>query len=403
MQMFNLNFDSDRHHYAFGKYDRITIEGQSYRTLPHGRNEEGWLLELDDGSGRCSSFTHQELSRLGSMRRIRVEHNFHAPDTAKRRLLTGGMLISELPPKPAARMIKRDAYVQAFLDMERENLINRTDMAIQANRFALRGRAMDYAAQFRGGANVQKSQDFHEDPSSRTLRRWLAEYRAAGVSGLVDAMNRRGNRSRLMGPEQLALMMGEVRRYASEDRPTMKTIHDNVGVAFEARNKERVAEGQHPFPIPSYETVRRAIHMLDPFEVAVARDGIEEARKKFMPVGEGLRLTRPLERVEIDENTIDIISLTESWGLRDLLTEEEQKILGLDRGKARWFVTVAICATTRCILGMAFSRSAKEKASLQVLQMILRDKGKWADAAGCPLYSMMDIIASVSEPRATAR
>lgn len=101
-----------------------------------------------------------------------------------------------------------------------------------------------------------------------------------------------------------------------------------------------------------------------------------------MPVGEGLRLTRPLGRVEIDENTINVISLTESWGLRSLLTEEERKILGLDGSKARWFVTVAICATTRCILGMAFSRSAKEKASLQVLQMILRDKGKRADAAG---------------------
>jgi len=101
-----------------------------------------------------------------------------------------------------------------------------------------------------------------------------------------------------------------------------------------------------------------------------------------MPVGEGLQLTRPLERVEIDENTIDIISFAESAGLMALLTEEERNLLGLDKGKARWFVTVAICATTRCILGMAFSRSAKEEASLQVLQMILRDKGKWADATG---------------------
>lgn len=65
-----------------------------------------------------------------------------------------------------------------------------------------------------------------------------------------------------------------------------------------------------------------------------------------------------------------------------LLSDEERKILGLDKSKVRWFVTVAICATTRCILGMAFSRSAKEEASLQVLQMILRDKGKWADATG---------------------
>ncbi|RDD72235.1 Mu transposase C-terminal domain-containing protein [Paracoccus versutus] len=382
MHMHNLSFDADRHHYAFGKYDRITIEGQTYRTLPHSRNEEGWLLELDDGSGRCGSFTHQELSRLGSMKRIRVEHNFHAPEIAKRRLLTGDVLISELEAKSAARLTKKNAYIEAFLEMEREKRINRTDAAILANRFELRGRAMDYAAQFRGGENVQQSQDFNKDPSPRTLRRWHADHRASGIGGLVDAMNRRGNRNRLMGPEQNALMMREVQRYAHEDRPNIRTIHNNVSIAFAARNEERVAEGLHPFPIPSYETVRRAVHMLDPFEVTVAREGAEAARKEFMPVGEGLRLTRPLERVEIDENTIDIISLTESWGLRGLLTEEEQKILGLDRSKARWFVTVAICATTRCILGMAFSRSARENASLQVLQMILRDKGKWADAAG---------------------
>ncbi|SIT12772.1 Mu transposase C-terminal domain-containing protein [Paracoccus saliphilus] len=382
MHMFNLDFDTDRHHYAFGKHDRVTIEGTAYRTAPCGRNEEGWLLEMDDGSGRCCNFRHEELSRLGSMKRIRVEHNFYAPESAKHRLLTGGVLVSELEPKSGARVSKKSAYIEAFLAMESEKRIKRTDVVIKANEFELRGRAMDYAARFNGGENVQHSLDFSKCPAPRTLRRWLAEYRAMGMSGLIDAMNRRGNRSRFMGPEQLAMMMCEVNRYASEDRPTMKKIHENVVGAFEARNEERVAEGLPPFPIPSYETVRRAIHMLEPYAVAVAREGVDAARKKFMPVGQGLHLTRPLERVEIDENTIDIISLTESWGLLQLLTDEERKILGLDGSKARWFVTVAICATTRCILGMAFSRTAKEKASLQVLQMILRDKGKWADAAG---------------------
>ena len=382
MNMFNLSFDHDRHHYAFGKYDRVIIEDIPYKVVPHGRNEEGWLLELDDGSGRCSTFAHGELSRLGSMRRIRVEHNYHAPETAKRRLVTGGALISELPAHPAARLSKRSAYIEAFLELERARLIKRTDAAIEANKHELRGRAMEYAGQFRGGGDTRHSEDFSESPSSRTLRRWLAEYRALGMSGLIDAMDRRGNRNRLMGPEQRALMMCEVNRYASEDRPTMRTIHKNVERAFNARNEERAAQGLPPFPTPSYETVRRAIHMLEPYAVVVAREGAEVARKKFMPVGEGLRLTRPLERVEIDENVIDVISLTESCGLLALLTEEERRILGLDKGKARWFVTVAICATTRCILGMAFSRSAKEEASLQVLQMILHDKGKWADAMG---------------------
>ncbi|UFM64677.1 Mu transposase C-terminal domain-containing protein [Paracoccus sp. MA] len=382
MQMFNLSFDPDRHHYAFGQYDRVTIDGLTYKTVTHGRNEEGWLLELDDGSGRCTSFAHRELSRMGSMGRIRVEHNHYAPETARVRLLGGGMRISELPPAEAARVSRRSAYVEAFRELFQEKLIKITDESIKASRDLLRSRAMDYVGRLIGGRGAAISQDITRTPSARTLRRWLQACRSFGMSGLIDAMNRRGNRSCLMGGGELALLMREVEGYADEKRPTIRTIHVNVCLAFEARNNERRAQGLHPFNIPSYETVRRAIHRLDPYAVTLKREGAEAARKKFMPVGEGLLLSRPLERVEIDENTIDIISLAECAGLMELLTEEERKNLGLDRSKARWFVTVAICATTRCILGMAFSRTAREEASLQVLQMILCDKGKWADATG---------------------
>lgn len=382
MQMFNLTFDPERHHYAFGTHDRVTVDGVAYKVNPLSRNEEGWLLEVDDGSGRCRAITHRELSRLGSMEKIRVEADYYAPETAKRRLMTGGVVISELPANAAARLTKRSAYVEAFLEMERKGLIKRTDAAIEANRHQLRSLAMDYVDKLTGGRDAAQSEDMRRTPSARTLRRWLAEHESLGMAGLIDDMNRRGNRCRLMGPEQLALMMREVRLYASEDRPTMKTIHENVARAFGASNEDRVARGLHPYPVPSYETVRRAIHMLDAFSVAVAREGAEAARKKFMPVGEGLRLTRPLERVEIDENTIDIISLAEVSGLMGLLTEDERKHLGLDKGKTRWFLTVAICATTRCIVGMVFSRSPRDDAALQVLRMILSDKGKWADATG---------------------
>lgn len=382
MQMFNLTFDDARHYYAFGQYDRVIIGGTYYTVAPHGRNEEGWLLERDDGSGRCQSISHRELSRLGSTGHIRDERNHYAPNGAKRRLATGGTLISELGSAQTARVSKRSAYVEAFLELEHQKLIKRTDEAIKASEDLLRSRAMALTARLTGGVGVQDSQDLNKTPSARTLRRWLREYQVLGPGGLIDAMNRRGNRNSLMGPEEQALLMREVQRYASETRPTMKTIHENVGRAFAVYNEERTAEGRYPFSVPSYEAVRRTIHTLDPYAVVVAREGVEAARKKFMPVGEGLRLTLPLERVEIDENTIDIISFAHSIGLFGFLTEEEQRLCGLEKSKARWFITVAICATTRCILGMAFSRSAREEASLQVLQMILSDKGKWADATG---------------------
>ena len=375
MHMPNLSFDADRHHYAFGHYDRITLDGVSYKTVTHGRNEVGWVLQRDDDSGLCASFSHSELSRMGSTGRIRVEHNYRAPETAKARLLGAGMRISELPSAKAARVTRKSAYVEAFRELLQENLIKITDESIKACKDLLRSRAMDYARKLTGGLGTPMSEDISNMPSARTLRRWIQSFRDLGMSGLIDAMDKRGNRNRAMSGEEQALMMREVDGYASEERPTIRTIHVNVCLAFKARNEDRRDRGLHPFNIPSYETVRRAINRLEPYTVTLKREGAEAARKKFMPVGEGLQLTRPLERVEIDENTIDIISFAESAGLKALLTEEERNLLGLDKGKARWFVTVAICATTRCILGMAFSRSAKEEASLQVLQMILRDKG----------------------------
>lgn len=385
MKMFNLSFDNDGHHYAFGRYDRVSIESTAYkisRSIALGHNEQGWVLELADGSGCCHDFTHEKLSRLGSMGHIRVERNYYAPETTQFRLTTAGALISELDRAPAARLTKKQAYVEAFLELYQEKLIKKTDESIIANWDRLRSRAMNYARGLLGGTNLAVSQDLNSTPSPRTLRRWLDDYRHYGAHGLIDVMSRRGNRNRLMGPEELALMTREVQGYASEKRPTMKTIHENVCIAINNRNQDRKAQNMRPYLLPSYETVRGAIHKLDPYQVTLLREGEEAARKRFAPVGKGLRLTRPLERIEIDENTIDVMSLAESAGLLALLTEEERTILGLDKSKARWFLTVAICATTRCILGLVFSRSAQEAASLQVLQMILRDKGKWADTTG---------------------
>ena len=382
MHMTKLTFDPERHHYAFGKYDRVNIDGFPHKTVPHGRNEEGWLLELDDGSGRCTSYDHKTISRLGARGQIHVERDYYAPEPARRRLVHGGQCISELAAAPAARLTKKNAYTKAFLELQGEKLIKMTDESIAANRDLLRSRAMAYADRLIGGSNAAQSQDLNVTPSARTLRRWVQNHRVDGMVGLIDAMNRRGSRDRRMGGEELALLMSKVEGYASEKRPSIKKIHEDVVEAFDTCNENRAAGGLHRFPVPSYETVRRAIKTLEPFKVALARDGADAARMKFAPVGTGPRLTRPLQRVEIDENTIDIVSFMESSGLLPLMMDDDRIILGLDKSKARWFLTVAICTTTRCILGMAFSRSAKEGASLQVLQMLLGDKGKCADAAG---------------------
>lgn len=378
-----LNFEDTaltKARYIFSTSDQVTLEGTAYR--PHSCNEMGWLMELADGSRLCRDFSHDQLRRLGSAGRLRHDRNFYDPAVATRRLRTSTGLVTALNKKRRALHSKRSAWVAAAMELRREGQMKFTDESIAANTAQLLFRATKFAQNLNpmGYDNPGQSWDFAAAPSPRTLRRWMREAAIYGESGLIDRMHLRGNRNRLMEPEAVGIMLREVQKYQGKERPSQRVIYDNVEIAFRNTNVDRAERGLSPLHMPSRETVRRAIKSLDPFTVMVAREGLEAARKKFMPVGSGLQLTRLGERVEIDEHTIDLISLMHSSQLWDLMTEEERHAVGLDNSKARWVLTVAICATSRCILGMVISRGAKATAAIQCLQMVVADKGQWSDA-----------------------
>lgn len=100
-----LSFNSSNFHYAFGTHDRVTIEGMPYRPASH--NESGYVMTMTDGAGLSKSFTHEQLSRLGSMGRIHQEPNYFRPEEAARRLSSTTGLISALPKKQTARLSRR--------------------------------------------------------------------------------------------------------------------------------------------------------------------------------------------------------------------------------------------------------------------------------------------------------
>lgn len=376
-----LSFDHRKTRIAIGSFDRICINQVTYRLL--FENEVGITLQTDDGLGFGHQFSHEELSRLASMGRIRLDRNYYDPERAAREQRVTTALLSALPVTQGARVAKRSAYVEAFLEMERNGQINRTDTAIKANEKALIGHATQFTGNLNplGKADAGKSVDLSVPPSPRTLRSWLKAAELDGQAGLLDAMHLRGNRNRLLGHEEIGILMQEVRGYMSPDRPNMVTIHSKVQGAFKERNDEREKLGLKPFNVPSRETTRRAIRSLDPFAVFSARFGLSAARKRFKPVTSGLSLTRPLQRVEIDEWEIDLMTLMHSSQLIELFTDEERLLLGLDKSKKRWTLTVAICCTTRCIVGMVISTAPKARAAVQVLQMIVSNKGQWADIA----------------------
>lgn len=376
----NIQFDPKRHHYAFGFYDRVMIDNQAWR--PVSSNEVGWVMRRPEEGGIAVQFTHAELSQLGASGRIQTERNYFTAKSAQRRSDETDTLISLLTDKQQDDVFAREIWVKSFFELERKRKICRTDLSIETNMGELRGIALDHAEHLKGpsASHASAGFQFRKRPSSRTLRKWLKAYEADGLAGLVDRARFRGNRSSSLCPSAIGLMMSEARGYMHPDRPTIQVIVERVQGAFEKKNAELAAQGLPVLVTPSRETVRRAIRGLDPYHVELRRMGAAAARKKFAPVGKGLSLSRPLQRVEMDEWNIDIIVKLAEAGLLDWFTSDERMALGLDRESFRWTVTGAMCATTRCILALVMTPSAKASAAIQAVKMVLSDKGALSTA-----------------------
>ncbi|MGR3510104.1 MAG: Mu transposase C-terminal domain-containing protein [Sulfitobacter sp.] len=367
--------------YAFEPHDEIVVSGISYR--PHASRDWGYVFMRTDSTGVAESFDNGKLAHLVQKGLLRHNRGAFLPPEVRKNQLQNATILSSVSGRVADAMAFRCAFVEAFLELEAEGVVNRTDGSVIRAGLKIQRRA----AELRGLADRNPGQTgkdllLPKMPHESTLLRWVRNYEGEGLVGLCDAKNRSGNRTRRIGLEELALIGPIVAGYADRSRPTQKTIYDRVEGAFEEANKIREGEGRALLVLPSRETIRKEIRRLDPFHTHIARFGQEAARKKFAPVGKGLQVTRPLERVEIDEWTIDLVSIFAPTGIFDHLTEEEKDLLGFNKKKIRWTLTVAICAATRCILAMRLSRTPTKNSAVQALEMITQDKGIWADTFG---------------------
>lgn len=369
--------------YAFAPHDEVRIGGISYR--PHDRIDSTYIFAPTQKGGVPVSYSHAELTRL--VQRGALEHECDAflPAELRKQAQLKSETISGLTPKQHLRAKRREAVVLAFLHLERLRKVKRTDPAINAVLAEIKQTAGTFlSVPSDGDVRVLDGRDMVTPAkvSAKSVRRWVSAYQRLGLAGLYDQEEARGNRSRRLTTEEIALMMTEVRGYIDAQRPTKEIILVNVKRAFEKANVARAERGLPELQTPSRETVRRAIASLDPFQADVVRYGLDYARNKHMPVGAGLDLTRPLQRVEMDEWKIDLATLIAEAGVLHNLTEDDRARLGLDRAKGRWWLSVAIDCTTRCILAMRLSRAPSSSSAVQTLDMAMSDKGQWSDAVG---------------------
>ncbi|WP_277019709.1 Mu transposase C-terminal domain-containing protein [Paracoccus hibiscisoli] len=394
-------FSTDRFmpRFAFSEDDLVIIDDRPLR-LVH-RNSEGCSFQPEPG-GLSEHFTHPELADLQRHNRISVERRHFLDKSARHSLDRSDLLHTFLDGPIEERVRFRESLVLGFKEVQRQQAdsgekpsLNRTDRSIEAHADRISAASRAFFAKIQSSSKVQNAPSKF---TARSLRRWLAQYEAMGRAGLADAHGKSGNRAQRFPREVSAILAEEVRGYLSANKPTKKKIFENVQIAVSDLNDDREARGLPLFDCPSRNAVSAAIGKLDPFTVAVAREGREAAMRRLRQTGQGIGqgLSRPMQRVEMDETKIDLFTLLNESGMIDLFSEAEREVLGLVPKRGRWWITVAICATTRVILGMRLMRNPNTLSALECLQMCLNDKGGYADAAGAlspwSMHGLMELL-----------
>lgn len=211
---------------------------------------------------------------------------------------------------------------------------------------------------------VKETIDDRNPPSRWSLRRWDKDYKASGedVRVLVPAYKARGSASehdgrRISGDlakcRVVEKIIDEVVReeYLSLTRPTAQSAYDTIVARIAQENEFR--NGNDKLPTPHRNTIYRFIDKMDPYEKDKARLGKRIADLRHKVNRQGVRPSRPLERVEIDDTKLDLFVIDETTGLP----------IG------RPWLMLAICAFTKMILG--YYLSFVRPSYLSVMQCLL--------------------------------
>lgn len=243
----------------------------------------------------------------------------------------------------------------------------------------------------RGGARSQKSKkerekavDFHHGfKCGHTMWKWYWLWRDHGDDGLFDNYRNCGKYKRYDDATD-AFIVGIIHTLLDEERPPIKSVVEGVQTAIDAENEHR--ENQ-PIPAakmqrPGYDYILTLIKEHAPLDHKIRRHGWDKAYNHFHGLGVGIETSRALQRVEIDEYTVDLFVLMRCTGLFEHLPKSIKDIIGLDGAARRVTLSAAIDVHTRCLLALQIVPAGTESPLRHTLEMIYSDKNPIADAAG---------------------
>lgn len=352
--------------FRLGEYDLICIDGNE-RTI-NRKSPHGYVLKQMSYPWANEEFTFEDLERLHKDGRLAVTANHHSSVSAARRLANPSSVIADLSPERQDNWAATLRMVEDFLRKEAEGRYSRSDAGMR--RFV-----RDYAAQLaeedqtRGGTVINLGKGYSPTALRKKIARFEDNHHDPLV--LVDGYGRSGNRDNRIVGEARELMEEVAAGYASNLKPSKARLYRTMTRLF--------AERLPGTPVPSRNAFSRTVDKLDLFHVLAAREGEAKAHKLLYAVRQNLLVTRPLERVEMDECLMPLQAMLENAGLWETLP------LAIQEGvkASRWWYSKAIDGATKVVLGFVITSSPTTASALATIRMILEDKTELAQALMC--------------------
>ncbi|CAA2137605.1 Mu transposase C-terminal domain-containing protein [Methylobacterium bullatum] len=370
-----------RHH----PEDLHVIRGHEYRWI--ATTETGYLFSRVNEPDITEGFAFEEFDAIRRDRTYRYHSGWFNPDRVKARLQAGTTYIADLSDVVQATILFRMTVCSKILQRIGEGRTTLSDKSLEdcLPEIEREVEHLDNPIQRTKDGKLRKPRGGVE----RTVRRvagpkatrdWLTRLRSAAYDpiALAPRYGNCGSRTPLIHADVRLLAIRHTTRFASRDRPSRTELYEDMERDLADLNANRAQAGLEPLPMPSTRWFNKRIRDLDAYEVVAKRFGEAAAKAKFRIVSSGPDVTRPYERLEMDEWEVPLMLLAIEAGVWLSLTLEQRDRIA----RMKCYLCVVICCATRCIVGLSLAPTASSDNALAALRMALVDKGRFADSIG---------------------
>ncbi|MCL3883572.1 Mu transposase C-terminal domain-containing protein [Marivita sp. GX14005] len=294
-------------------------------------------------------------------------------------------------PRPAEtlRAQWRSSYISAAQTLIEEQILLpfRADFERKIAEIVRVGLANEMRRKRRSGKPIRAGQptSFSQPPKSgKTIFLWWKRFKELGAAGAFDRYRDCGNRLSRFSDELLLIMREVVALRLTEERPSIASIVDSVRARVRVENRRLTSCDPHAetLLVPGYQAIWSLIESMAPMDHKVRTRGMEVAYRDLHTLGQGLQISRALQRVELDEYTVDLMVFMRLLDLEKLLTPSEKIALCLTGEPKRLILSAAIDVYSGAIVAMQIAAEGSMNLTVKTIEMIYCDKQRIADAVG---------------------